>query len=33
MPLESTYLASWNSSPEGFRVAVETGVKPELDAE
>ncbi len=33
VPLESTYLATWNTSPEEFRVAVETGVMPELDAE
>jgi hypothetical protein len=33
VPLESTYLATWNTSPEEFRVAVETGVMPEPDAE
>ena len=33
VPLESTYLATWNTSPEEFRVAVETGVMPELDAD
>jgi hypothetical protein len=33
VPLESTYLATWNTSPEEFRVAVETGVMPELHAE
>ncbi len=33
VPLESTYLATWSTSPEEFRVAVETGVMPELDAE
>ncbi len=33
VPLESTYQATWNSSPEDFRLAVETGVMPELDAD
>lgn len=33
VPLESTYQATWNTSPEDFRVAVETGVLPERDAE
>jgi hypothetical protein len=33
VPLESTYQATWNTSPEDFRVAVETGVMPEPDAE
>ena len=33
VPLESTYQATWNSSPEEFRVAVETGVMPEVDVE
>jgi hypothetical protein len=33
VPLESTYQATWNSSPEDFRLAVETGVMPEQDAE
>jgi len=33
VPLESTYQATWNTSPEDFRVAIETGVMPELDAE
>ncbi len=33
VPLESTYRATWNTSPEDFRVAVETGVMPEPDAE
>jgi hypothetical protein len=31
VPLESTYLATWNTSSEEFRVAVETGVMPILD--
>ncbi len=33
VPLESTYQATWNASPEDYRVAVETGVMPEPDAE
>ncbi len=33
VPLESTYQATWNTSPEDFRVAIETGVMPELDVE
>jgi hypothetical protein len=33
VPLEPTYQATWNASPEDFRVAVETGVMPEPDAE
>ena len=33
VPLESTYQATWNTSPEDFRLAVETGVMPDLDAE
>ena len=33
VPLESTYLATWNTSSEEFRVAVETGVMPEFDIE
>jgi hypothetical protein len=33
VPLESTYQTTWNTSPEDFRVAVESGVMPELDAE
>jgi hypothetical protein len=33
VPLESTYEATWNASPEDFRVAVETGVMPEPDEE
>jgi hypothetical protein len=33
VPLESTYQATWNTSPEDFRVAIETGAMPELDAE
>ena len=33
VPLESTYLAAWNASPEALRVAVETGVLPEAEEE
>jgi hypothetical protein len=33
VPLESTYQATWNASPEDYRVAVETGVMPVPDAE
>jgi hypothetical protein len=33
VPLEPTYLATWNASPEELRIAVETGVLPEADAE
>jgi hypothetical protein len=33
VPLESTYQTTWNSNPEDFRIAVETGVMPEPDAE
>jgi hypothetical protein len=29
VPLESTYLATWNASPEELRLAVETGALPE----
>jgi hypothetical protein len=33
VPLESTYQATWDASPEGYRLAVETGVLPEGDEE
>jgi hypothetical protein len=33
VPLEPTYQATWNASPEELRLAVETGVMPEPDAE
>ncbi len=33
VPLEPTYQATWEASPEELRVAVETGVVPEPDAE
>jgi hypothetical protein len=32
VPLERTYQATWNASPEEMRLAVETGIMPELDA-
>lgn len=33
VPLESTYQATWDATPQELRVAVETGVLPELDAD
>jgi hypothetical protein len=33
VPLESTYRTTWDTSPEDFRVAVETGVMPEPEGE
>ncbi len=33
VPLEATYRATWDASPEEMRLAVETGVMPEPDAE
>jgi len=33
VPLEPTYRATWDASPEEMRIAVETGVLPEPDAE
>lgn len=33
VPLESTYCAAWDASPEDLRTVVETGVVPEPDAE
>ena len=33
VPLEPTYQATWDASPEDYRTAVETGVMPEPDAE
>lgn len=33
VPLESTYQATWDASPEDFRTAIETGVIPDPDAE
>lgn len=33
VPLERTYQSTWESSPEELRIAVETGVMPETDAE
>jgi hypothetical protein len=32
VPLEPTYRATWEASPEEMRVAVETGIMPEPDA-
>ncbi len=31
IPLESTYRATWDGSPEEFRVAVETGDLPDFE--
>jgi len=33
VPLESTYCATWDASPEELRQAVETGIMPEADPE
>lgn len=33
VPLEPTYHATWDASPEEMRIAVETGVLPDPDAE
>ena len=33
VPLEPTYEATWNACPDDLRVAVETGIMPEPDAE
>jgi Protein of unknown function (DUF4058) len=33
VPLEPTYRATWDASPEDLRLAVETGVMPDSDAE
>lgn len=33
VPLEATYQATWQATPEDYRTAVETGVMPEPDAE
>ena len=33
VPLESTYQATWEASPEEMRIAVSTGVLPDPDAE
>ncbi len=33
VPLEPTYQATWDASPEELRIAVETGVIPAPDAE
>jgi hypothetical protein len=33
VPLEPTYQATWDASPDVFKQAVETGVMPNPDAE
>jgi hypothetical protein len=33
VPLEPTYETTWDASPEEMRIAVETGVVPEPEAE
>ena len=33
VPLEATYAAAWDASPEELRRAVETGVLPDADDE
>ena len=33
VPLEPTYMSTWEASPEEMRIAVETGVMPEPDAD
>lgn len=33
VPLESTYMATWEASPEELRIAVETGVLPPADVD
>ncbi len=33
VPLEATYRAAWDASPEEMRIAVETGVMPETEAD
>ena len=33
VPLEKTYQSTWEASPEAYRVAVDTGVLPDPDAE
>ncbi len=33
VPLESTYVSTWEASPEEMRIAVETGIMPEPDAD
>ena len=33
VPLEPTYQATWDACPEELRIAVETGVLPEPEAE
>ncbi len=33
VPLEATYRSTWDAAPEEFRIAVETGVVPDPDAD
>ena len=33
VPLEPTYMSTWDASPEEMRIAVETGVMPEPDSD
>jgi hypothetical protein len=33
VPLEATYQATWQATPEDFRLAIETGVMPEPDVD
>jgi hypothetical protein len=33
VPLEATYLSAWRASPEEMRLAVETGVMPNPNAD
>jgi hypothetical protein len=33
VPLEATYMSTWDASPEEMRIAVETGIMPDPDAE
>ena len=33
VPLEATYMTSWNLCPEDFRIAVESRIMPEPDVE
>ena len=33
VPLQPTYNAAWEASPEALRLAVENGLLPQLDAD
>ena len=33
VPLEATYQTAWDAAPEQFRIAVETGIVPDPDAD